>query len=467
MATTRDSREARTAYFTLANESVVVATMIHDMRVRRELAQRLTDEDFGDERNKVIFSALVRMDRAKLEWSEDTLHSLVGSESEFGGWKYLREIVKAYEPNANIDYHVERMKLDAAAFAVASALPDVRELCADPKRRDAAAIDRALRALGDRVSRLSSGFEITGTAADRAWTDEMRLRATVGPIAERTFFPLMDRLIRRGFRPGISILAGRPGHGKSSWLANVLRQRANAGKRSFVGAWEMSQIDYVEMMVAAELGIPHDDLEERAGDFSDDEKHRIYEQVRRFNRHIVYERNPFPNLAPVDKPWDKFERNMRHLESTIRRASQRCAFLALDVFSQSLSDTRPETFKEALMRTRNVAVECGVHVMLVHHLNREGAQGRPTLEHLKGSGALEEQADIVLAAEQPRLRAGPSAARRMSDVIDLWVLKQKKGRFPLCARYDFDGARCRLTNERVHDERALEQQSDGDEEDAA
>lgn len=184
--------------------------------------------------------------------------------------------------------------------------------------------------------------------------------------------------------------------------------------------------------------------------------------VERFSdrRLLRIERNPFSELPKPDKPWLANPMRIDHLEAVIRREAGQFPLFVLDVVGKLLVDRRPDAISEALVRVREIALGAQVHVMLVHHLNRDAAEGRPTLEGIKGSGAFEEEADLIFGIDRPILRASAGRRRKMNDVLDVHVLKQRKGPAPLCVRYQFDGARYLLTNEVEVDVAMLDKDSE-------
>ncbi len=453
----------RVVEFDLANERVVLATMAQDANVRRRLAFDLQARDFGDPKHKVAFRALTGMVKGGLTWSEDTFAELAGGE-DFGGFSYLRALLEDYEPNRNVEYHVNRMRLDAAKFEILSELlPAVSESCQDPKSSPEELTSR-LRAPLTRVEHVGQRFAKRGPELRESYYEEMRLRRVVGDVVEGTGFPVFDRGLVRGFISGkMSLIVGRPGHGKSTWLANFIRNRLKAGKPTYLCAWEMHDLDYIDMMVSAETGIPAADLALRVAQLSDEEARSIIDAVESFTNGdlLTIESNPFTKLRRPESRWAINERNLDYFEGVIQQECGRYPLFAIDVFSKMLGDRRPDSISEALARMHEIGEGYGVHIMLLHHLNRDAAQGRPTLEGIKGSGGFEEEADIIIALDRPILRASPGRRRKLEDVLDAHMLKQRQGPAPTCVRYRFDGARYSLTNE-VEVDVAMLEREDGD-----
>lgn len=458
----------RIVEFDLANERVVIATMAHDLAARKKLSRELQPDVFGEPKHKVMFRALSAMARAGLEFSEDTLRELAGSD-DFGGFVYLRGLLEDYEPAKNLDFHVERLRLDSTKYQLmAEHLPEISAACQDPKV-SSAELDRLLRGAHGKVTR-GRKSALRGPELADSYYSELRMRRAVGDVVEGTGFPLLDRcLTGGGFKPGLSVIVGRPGHGKTTWLANFLRNRVAVRKPTYVCGWEMDRADYLDMMVSAETGITASDLVLKVRDFSDEERETVTEAVDRFTDAdmLAIEADPFEDLEKPDNRWGFNERNLDYFQSVLEQECDRYPIFAVDVVGKMLHDRRPDEISLALVRIRKMAKRLGVHVMLLHHLNRDAAQGRPTLEGIKGSGAFEEEADLIFGLDRPILRASPARRRKMQDVLDVHGLKQRKGPAPFLMRYRFDGAHYRLSNEVEIDVAMLEQEDGGVDDDLA
>ena|GEM_PF-2611250 len=452
--------------FDLANERVVLATMAKDPAARRRLSFELEERDFGDPKHRVSFRSMRAMARGGLEWSEDTFSELAAG-ADFGGFSYVRALLDEYEPQVNLDYHVERLRLDAAKFELLSEiLPAASQACQDPEATATDLSQHARRAMV-RVENVGQRFTRRGPELRDVYYSELRMRRLVGGVPEGTMFgPVFDRALTRGFTDGtLSLVVGRPGHGKSTWLANYLRARRKAGKRTYVCGWEMKDVDYLDMMVAAETGIPAADLALRVDGFSPAERRSVGEAVEYFtdSDFIAVERNPFTRLRKPENRWSTNERNLDYLEGVVQQECGRYPLFAVDVIGKMLADRRPDAIAEALVRIREMGQGYGVHFMLLHHLNRDAAQGRPTLEGIKGSGGFEEEADIIIALDRPILRASPGRRRKISDVMDVWLLKQRRGPAPVCTRYKFEGSHYLLSGEVEVDLAMLEKEEEGQE----
>ena len=87
----------------------------------------------------------------------------------------------------------------------------------------------------------------------------------------------------------------------------------------------------------------------------------------------------------------------------------------------------------ATRELKNAAKRCKIPIVLLCQLNREAAKedGSPQLYHLKDSGGIEQNADIVLMLEQEKRIDGESDER---PNINIWVRKNRQYRRDICIK---------------------------------
>lgn len=451
--------------FDLANERVILATMIHNAEARKRIASEVTAEDFGEPKHKVIARALFEMAKRSLAWNEDTMRDLVGRE-DFGGWAYLRKLISSYDENTNIDHHLRQLRLDSTKFELLrEEVPELVAACEDPKAPPERLL-KAARGMLTRIERTDRRFTYAGEALVDQYMSTLRARRAIGDADfEPTGMPLLDSLLGEGLAPGkMSIVAGRPGHGKTTFVANEIRRRAAAGKGVFLCGWEMSRDDYFDMLVSAEVGIPASMLLHKMKSLDTEDQAHIKEVLDRYRDPEILEIqvNPFGRLErPKDRWANLNERNLDFFEATVARAALRHRLMVVDVVGKMFAKRDPDEITQGLVRIRQMGADYGIHIQLLHHIGRAGTAaggnaGRPQVEHLKGSGAFEEEADLILLLDRPTLRVSAAKRRKMQDVLNIEIGKQRKAPFPAMVRYRFRGENYSLEDETIVDVSALE-----------
>jgi replicative DNA helicase len=297
---------------------------------------------------------------------------------------------------------------------------------------------------------------VKGTDLVRRTFEAMNRRARLGKESTCCFgFPMLDEAIKLGLPPrNLSLVVARPGFGKTTLLANLLRYRMSRKRSTTICGWEMDPDEYVQMAASSELNLPVLSMTSELDDLPPNQHELLKMAVGIYGDGdlVEFQEMPFLRLPRIAKPWERNERNLEYLEATVEQAANDGrTLIAVDVIGKLFAMRTPDAMTDALVRIRAMAKHYDIHIMLLHHMNRTSADGPPTLEGIKNSGAFEEEADLILALDRPNQRSVHLRRRSREDSIDIHVLKQRKGPFPLCFRYRFDGPTYSLLDETEKD----------------
>jgi replicative DNA helicase len=210
-----------------------------------------------------------------------------------------------------------------------------------------------------------------------------------------TGFTDLDRLLS-GMQPGNLILvAARPAMGKSTFAVNVAQHVAqNAGRPAVVFSLEMSWMEIVQRLICAEARI--DTTKIRNGRMGEAEWRRVSHAVGRLAEAPLF----------ID---DTPSISMGEIRAKCRRlkAKHGLGLIVVDYLQLMTSTRRIENRVQEvsdISRTMKIlAKELEVPVMAVSQLSRQPEQTgggnkprRPRLADLRESGALEQDADVVM-----------------------------------------------------------------------
>lgn len=206
--------------------------------------------------------------------------------------------------------------------------------------------------------------------------------------------------ITNGWQPGdLIIVAGRPGMGKTAVALNLFaKHAATEDKKVLFYSLEMSDISLADRLVCSCGGIHPDNL--KSGRLTPDEMERYHQNVKEL----------------IDLPFyidDSARVGLKHI-TAISRAKKRkglCDLIVIDYLQLIESPQEAYSFKN---REREVAdlsrglkllaKELKVPVILLCQLSRAVESRnvkRPQLSDLRESGAIEQDADIVLFPFRP------------------------------------------------------------------
>lgn len=417
------------------NEQVVLAAVLVDPAARKSLAQRLRPDLFLGDGHADLWRAVGELERHKLSAAPDTLRQLSGGRVEA---EYIARLMNAH-PAAppNLAHHVAMLEWDHARVTavrgpVASMLDSLRDPASPPDR---------VRALARQVSVAFDGFGDRRYLRDTATLVDEQMRAIEERARVQACWPYgiadLDadaatsqwRMVP-GAAPGqVTVVTGVPGSGKSTVTANIVLAQARRKRRVLYGAWEMGDGVTLELLAAMSIGLSRYRL--TTGSLTDDELVLLRDRMTRIGEWVRFVQMPFGRVVGEKQ---SNERNLDIVHGYI--ADSGCDVAVFDLWKRCLRYTDPDDEEQALVRQQAIAQETRCHCILVQQQRskdiEQRADKRPTREGIKGSGAWVEIADTILGVHRPALWKNLP-----DDILEIGVLKQRYGRWPLAVEFDW------------------------------
>lgn len=248
----------------------------------------------------------------------------------------------------------------------------------------------------DRVERLADGTAVPGIP---------------------TGIPSLDRMLGGGFKPGKQvIIAARPSVGKSSLAEQLCINLARAGHPAAMFSQEMGKDELADRAVANIGRIALDRL--LSGELEQHEWSRLIEAIEVMrNLPLHFDDQPALTLSDISAKARMLKRQ-HGIKLIVIDYLQLCA-------AGKATDSRHHQIEEMSRRLKNLARELDITIVTLSQLNREvekRTSGRPMLSDLKESGAIEEDADVVILLS--RFSTRPDGV----NVIACDVPKNRQGR---------------------------------------
>lgn len=199
------------------------------------------------------------------------------------------------------------------------------------------------------------------------------------------------------FAPGeLTVLAARTGMGKTTLATQVGMHHAAKGRCVLMASLEMRKTEVAGRLLAAASGNNYQTL--RVGKIDE----ICVNQMQGAADGSM--ELPFRLWSPGRVTVGKI-----HAMAAMRKATSNVELLIVDLLQcvkwDDLRDEEHHAYSKITKGLRDVAQQLQVPVMLIAQLSR-GAEGeRPSLKHLKGSGAIEEDADIVALLHSEQRKA--------------------------------------------------------------
>lgn len=365
-----------------------------------QIGDRLTAADFFEHRHALVFDAVAGLVIACKPVDIITVHHALkakGMEDRAGGLSYLNELNQCTPTTRLAGEWAEQLAELSAQRRVIGAAHEALTLAEG--HGDGAGMSAAERAdasaglfLGLMEGRQrSEPKEISDLAV--AWIDHISdLSQGVTLPGVSTGLPTLDDELNGGFRPGgLYILAARPSVGKSSLAQAMLTHAAlNAREPGLYLNLEMPGMEMVGRGVANLGMVDYRDLQR--GQLDDAGWSHLSEGVEMLrNLPLLIDDEPGLTLAAI----------RAKAMATKRRHGLR--LLVLDYLQLCASTGRHQNrngeVEEISRGLKALAKELGISVIALSQLNREvekRGSPEPTLADLRDSGAIEQDADVVM-----------------------------------------------------------------------
>lgn len=388
-------------------EASVLGGALLAPRALVDVIELVRPADFYHPVNALVFQAMLDLDDAAKPIDPLTVAEQMRTSGTYerlrgvGGEAYFAQLMSTVVTVENLAYHAKLVE-DAAArrrFIEAAQEGQAKARSGEDDWRDGVEAS-VLRAIEQRDP---STAEDAGRIATRVYQAVCaRADTKTSLVGITTGYPSLDR-ITRGLQPGkLYVIGGRPGDGKTALAVNLLTNAASlANAPGYLFTLEMGREELVERMLSAEARVDSDAM--RVGRLDGTGVGSEWDKLYRASSAI--------NKAASIRVDDEALVTMRTVRARVRRwisglapADRPRAIAAVDYLQLvDVEREKGENPAEALGRVSRglklLAKELRIPVIALSQLNR-GSESRndrrPTMADLRSSGAIEQDADVVI-----------------------------------------------------------------------
>jgi replicative DNA helicase len=388
-----NARDLRLPPHSVEAEQSLIGGLILDGRAWDRIADIVTEADFYRDDHRRIFGHVRRLAETGKPVDVLTVFESIERSNEIdqvGGIAYLGEIANNTPSAANIHRYAEIVAEKSARRRLILAAGQIEAL-AYGNGDSAAAIDEAQRLVGELADTGRSKAEPVAIGSVLgAVIDDLQTRFDAGAAIAgmATGFADLDRKLS-GLHPGdLVILAGRPGMAKTALALNIAENVATAGKTALVFSLEMGDKQLATRSLASLGGIPMERL--RNGRLIDGDWDGITAALGKLHE------------APlvIDESGSL---TVTQMTARARRVARRqgLSLVVIDYLQlmRGEGNNRNEELGDLTRRLKLMAKDLGVPVILLSQLSREvekRTNKRPMMSDLRESGAIEQDADVIL-----------------------------------------------------------------------
>jgi replicative DNA helicase len=378
-------------------EEAVLGAIMLEKEAVITILDILKPESFYKESHQKIFKAISDLSLKEFPVDLYTVTEELRSYHELesvGGPVYLTQLTSKVVSAANVDYHARIVAQKYIQRELIRVSTDIQNRSFDDTYDVTELLDFSENALFQiaegNIKREVSPINMVIKEAIREIEEAgKREDALVGTPSG---FTKLDRLTSGWQKSELIIIAGRPSMGKTAFALSMARNMAiDHGKKVAIFSCEMSSIQLVNRLIIAETDIPGDKI--KNGRLSEEEWKHLDSRIKKLVQAPIF----------ID---DTPAISIFELRAKCRRlmAQHKLDIVILD-YLQLMSGpenagSREQEVSNISRSLKSIAKELNVPILALSQLNRSvemrGGTKRPLLSDLRESGAIEQDADMVV-----------------------------------------------------------------------
>jgi replicative DNA helicase len=399
--------------YSLNIERAVLSSILFDHDIIEDILGILKPADFYLPAHQKVFEVMEALNHADMPIDEDFIRKRVDS-SEVSD-SVLIEILSA-NPISNTMAYVKEIKDGAVKRELNTLATDIKKLTVEDNMTALEAVDKIQNNLYNiTMDSASSDLKNMQMIIDstREHIRAMQDRGVSYLTGQTTGFYALDKKTT-GFNPGdLIIIAARPAMGKTSIVLNTTLQNLEKGDGVIFFSLEMPETQLMIRLISAKTQIPLQNV--RKGELNPDQAAKVEQAFQDLSTKKLF----------VD---DSGSVNINQLRARSRKIAQNSSNnikLIIVDYLQLMSGTggsdRRLTVDEISRGLKLLAREMQVPIVALSQLNRgleSRPDKRPMLSDIRESGAIEQDADIIMFVYRDDIYKERDEQRKEKESLD-------------------------------------------------
>ena len=406
-------------------ERSIIGSMIMDREAILVASEIIKGEDFYQRQYGVIFEAMVELFNQNEPVDLVTLQNHLRAKEvpeEISSMEFMRDILDSDFRSTNIKKYANIVAEKSILRKLIRANDEVSNLCYGGVESLDEVLEQTEKKIFDLVQRRNSGefVPIKQVVLNAIQKIEIASRTKGNVTGVATGFKDLDYQTS-GFQPSdLILIAARPSMGKTAFVLNIAQYMAFRHDVTVaIFSLEMSKEQLVNRLLSMESGVDAQKL--RNGNLTDNDWERLVEGAEGVARsNLIIDDTPGITLAELRSKCRKYK--LEHNLGIVM-----IDYLQLMTGKGRSSDSRQQEISDISRGLKGLARELNVPVVALSQLSRAVEQRpdhRPILSDLRDSGAIEQDADMVMFLYRDNYYNKDSEMKNLAEVI---VAKQRNG----------------------------------------
>ena len=408
-------------------EKSILGSMLLSERCVCDALEALNSEDFFQQRHRDIYTAMQNLFAAGIAVDIVTVTQKLEQmgKMQLGGVEYLSDLTQMVPSVANLSHYMEIVQQKS----ILRRLIDVGLEISDECYRESHQAEEIVGRAGDAIYRIAIKSAKSSLVHIKEALEETYLKMSAaieskdGLMGVPTGFPRLDRTLS-GLQGGqLIVVAGRPGMGKTSFALNMVEYLAMVKKvPCLVFSLEMAADQLAGRLLCAEAKVDSQNL--RSGNVSEQDIHKLASAIKVLKTAPVYIDDS--SVISATEMLAKAQR-LKKTESL--------GLIVIDYLQLMSGSGRAENRQQEISQlTRTLKVmskELNLPIILLSQLSRamekrDKGSRRPMLSDLRESGAIEQDADVVLFLHREDYYGDESSPESIGKA-EIIIAKQRNG----------------------------------------
>lgn len=405
-------------------EQSVIGAMIMDREAILVASELITAEDFYNKQYGILFDAMVELNNEGKPVDLVTLQDRLKEKDvppEVSSLEFVRDLITAVPTSANIKYYAGIVAEKATLRKLIRLNEEIANTCYAGKESLEVILEDTEKKIFEVVQKRNTGDfvpirQVVMNALSRIEKAGKNKGAVTG--IPTGFIDLDYRTA--GMQPSdLVLIAARPSMGKTAFVLNIAEHVAfKQNKTVAIFSLEMSKEQLVNRLFSLESKVDSQHI--RTGMLSDQEWDKLVESAGVIGKsNLIIDDTPGISIAELRSKCRKY------------KLEQDLSMIIIDYLQlmsgSGRTDSRQQEISDISRSLKAVARELSVPVLALSQLSRAVEQRpdhRPMLSDLRESGAIEQDADVVMFIYRDDYYNHDTEKK---DVAEIIIAKQRNG----------------------------------------
>lgn len=423
----------RSPPYDLTAEKAVLGCVLLNSDCLNELTLILRPDDFYEDAHRILYQAMSGLYDSGKRVDIALLVNQLKSTDQFdliGGASYLADLAHSIPNAAHSVYYAEIVQSKAVVRRLIEAstkiLQNAYDTTIDSKELLASAEQEIFQIQDERSS--NQAQSVSAILKESLERIDSRMQGEQLASGVMTHFRDFDTMTGGLHNGELVILAARPSMGKTAFAMNIAEQVAmkEQAPTLFVSL-EMNSIELVDRLLCSIARVNGSRM--RVGTITHEEQQRLIKNAAEISVAPLYiDDSPSRTVSEIAA----VARRISKMEN--QKTGKKLGLIVIDYLQliepDNSKDQRQEQVAKIARKLKMLAREQNVPVLCLSQLNRQAEDSkdhRPRLSHLRESGAIEQDADVVMFIHREEYYHKPDKAVEFAGQAQVIIAKQRNG----------------------------------------